>query len=165
MFSRNLENQNHKYEALSHKILAYLKEHRVKNCILDGEIVVFDTNQNKILTFQELQTTKQKAAGQEVSQGSTTHQHVGRHNIFFFGGCLDFSIGFALDLLHWLRSFERIQLHCAHGFWLLATILQAQLILNKFRTTKFHLGDNLLLRSCICLTWSCTGMMYCRRKV
>lgn len=76
MFSRNLENQNHKYEALSHKILAYLKAHRVKKCILDGEIVVFDTNQNKILTFQELQTTKQKAAGQEVSQGSTTHQHV-----------------------------------------------------------------------------------------
>ena len=65
MFSRNLESQNQKYEGLLNKIKSYLKENKIKRCILDGEIVVFDKTKNEIRSFQDLQNNKIKANAEE----------------------------------------------------------------------------------------------------
>ncbi|KAL4429685.1 hypothetical protein ABPG74_017094 [Tetrahymena malaccensis] len=60
LFSRNLETQNEKYPQLVQQLEKYFKRRDdIKNCILDGEIVITDSKGN-IKSFQEQQQNRKR---------------------------------------------------------------------------------------------------------
>ena len=64
-FSRNFESQNQKYKNILEKLKNHFIDYRVKNCIIDCEIIGFDYTKSKILSFQQLQTKNESSELEE----------------------------------------------------------------------------------------------------
>lgn len=78
IYSRNMENNTKKYPDIV-KALPEAAEAGVESCILDCEVVAYDKDQNKILSFQTLSTRGRKVNVKSIEISSDLH--------FVFVGC------------------------------------------------------------------------------
>lgn len=65
IYSRNNENNTSKYPDVISRVKHALKKPDVASCILDCEVVAYDTHSKKILPFQSLSTRKRKDVDQK----------------------------------------------------------------------------------------------------
>jgi DNA ligase-1 len=68
IFSRNSEDMSAKYPDLTEVMNKAKKAGLVVDCVLDAEVVAYDREENKLLSFQQLSTRKRKADDSEHAE-------------------------------------------------------------------------------------------------